>query len=48
MFWFSMFWAWIIVFLQVNQLFGLDVVYFYFMCCDYGDNDGYRHQHRNT
>jgi hypothetical protein len=31
---------------------GLDVVYhsgyFYVMCCECGDNDSYKHQHRNT
>jgi len=35
----------------VSQSFGLDVVYhsryFYVMCCECGDNDGYRHQHKN-
>jgi len=37
-FWFSMFWVWIFALLQVNQSFGLDVVYhlkyFYVMCCE--------------
>jgi hypothetical protein len=52
MFWFSMFWVWILALFQVNQSFGLDVVYhlgyFYVMCCECGDNDGCRCQHRST
>jgi hypothetical protein len=52
MFWFSIFWAWILALLQMSQSFGLDVVYhsryFYVMCCECSDNDGYRHQHKNT
>jgi hypothetical protein len=51
-FWFSMFWASIIALLQKNQSFGLDVVYhsgyFYVICCECGDNDGYMHQHMNA
>ncbi len=39
--------------LQVSQYFGLDVPvyhsrYFYVMCCECGDNDGYRHRHKNA
>jgi hypothetical protein len=45
-FWFSMFWAWIFVLLQVSNLLCLDVMYhsgyFYIMCCECGDSDGYR------
>jgi hypothetical protein len=51
-FWFSIFWAWIFVLLQLSQSFGLNVVYhskyFVIMCCECGDNDGYRHRHSNT
>jgi hypothetical protein len=36
-----MFWAWNLALLQVNQSFGLDVVYhleyFYVLCCECGD-----------
>jgi hypothetical protein len=46
-FWFFMFQAWIFVLLQLSQSFGLNVVYhskyFYVMCCECGDNNGYRH-----
>jgi hypothetical protein len=51
-FWFSMFWAWIFVLLQLNQSFGLNVMYYskyiYVMCCECRDNDGYKHQHRSA
>jgi hypothetical protein len=47
-----MFWTWIFTLLQVNQSFGLDVVYhlgyFYVMCCECGDSERYRHRHRNA
>jgi hypothetical protein len=40
------------VLLQVNQSFGLNVVYhlryFYVMCCKCGDNNGYRCRHRSA
>jgi len=40
------------VLLQVNNLLCLDGVYhsgyFYVMCCECGDSDGYRHQHRSA
>jgi len=35
-----------------ESIFGLDVMYhygiFYVMCCECGESDGYKHQHRNT
>ncbi len=38
--------------LQLNQSFGLNVAYhakyFYIMCCECDDNDGYRHRHKST
>jgi hypothetical protein len=47
-----MFWGWILTLLQVSQSFGLDVAYhlryFYVTCCECGDSDGYRHQHRSA
>jgi hypothetical protein len=51
-FWFSMFWAWIFVLLQVSNLLCLDVVYhsryFYIMYFECGDSDGYRCRDRST
>jgi hypothetical protein len=38
--------------LQGSQSFGLDVVYhskyFYVMCCECNNNDGYKHRHGNA
>jgi hypothetical protein len=40
------------VLLQVNNFLCLDVVYhlgyFYAMCCECGDNNGYMRQHRSA
>jgi hypothetical protein len=51
-FWFSMFWTWILVLLQMNQSFGCNVMYhsryFYVIFCECGDNNSYRCQHKNA
>jgi hypothetical protein len=52
MFLFSMFWAWILMLLQMNQFFGLNVMYhskyFHVMCCECDDNDDYRCLHKSA